>query len=249
MFSMSIVQDRDAYIPGFAYYDDNIALLRATLEQLLRRTRHLDSIRLLSLGVGHRYVVKGLVDSLGARLRRHLIVEGSPEIIELFNDEIAPPAHVELVQSYFEDFTTQERFDVIEMGFILEHVDDPEFVLRRFREFLAPQGRMMIAVPNAHSLHRLIGQSAGLMEDLHALSEADVALGHRRYFDPSQLEELLRSCGLDVVGRAGLMLKPLTTAQLKLLNLGERVLSAMNEVGYALPDICNGIFIEARACD
>ncbi|WP_267226279.1 class I SAM-dependent methyltransferase [Dyella silvae] len=246
---MSIEQDRDAYIPGFAYYDDNIALLRATLEQLLRRTGHLDSMRMLSLGVGHRYVVKGLIDSLGARLKRHVIVEGSPDIIELFNSEIAPPAHVELVHSYFEEFTTPERFDVIEMGFILEHVDDPAFVLRRFREFLAPEGRMMIAVPNAHSLHRLIGYSAGLMKDLHTLSEADIALGHRRYFDPAQLDELLQSCGLEVVGRAGLMLKPLTTSQLKSLSLDERVLSAMNEVGYALPEICNGIFVEVRKCD
>lgn len=245
---MTIEQDRDAYVPGFSYYDDNILLLKATLEQILRRTREMKDIRLLSLGVGHRYVVKGLLDALGERLSRYLIVEGSPEIIELFNQELMPPPQVQLVHSYFEDFDTDERFDIIEMGFILEHVDDPGVVLSRFRRFLAPGGRMMIAVPNAYSMHRLIGHQAGLMTDLHSLSDADRALGHRRYFDPAQLEALIAEHGLEVVDRAGLMLKPFTTGQLTALNLDARVRDAMNEIGFGLPDICNGIFVEARPC-
>jgi SAM-dependent methyltransferase len=246
---MSIEQDRSAYVPGFAYYDDNISLLKATLNLVLRRVGHLDSIRMLSLGVGHRYTVKGLLEALGDRLAHHVIVEGSAEIIDLFNREIQPPAHVELVQAYFEDFVTAEKFDVIEMGFVLEHVMDPELVLRRFSRFLAPGGRMMISTPNANSLHRLIGKQAGLLDDLHALSEADVALGHRHYFDADQLAALIEGCGLRVTSRAGLMLKPFTTAQLASLGLDDRIRDAMNEVGYALPDICNGIFIEACACD
>ncbi|WP_266183411.1 class I SAM-dependent methyltransferase [Dyella humicola] len=245
---MTIEQDRDAYIPGFAYYGDNILLLKATLEQIVRRTREMSSIRLLSLGVGHRFVVKGLLDSLGDRLSRHVIIEGSAEIIDLFNQEMAPPAKLELVQSFFEDFHTDERFDVIEMGFILEHVEDPGLVLQRFKSFLAPGGRMMIAVPNAFSLHRLIGQRAGLMDDLHSLSEADRALGHRRYFDPAQLDALISAAGLDIIGRAGLMLKPFTTGQMDSLQLSDKVREAMDQIGFDLPDICNGLFVEARPC-
>ncbi len=245
---MTIEQNREAYVSGFTYYDDNILLLKATLEQILRRTRDMEALRLLSLGVGHRYVVKGLLDALGKRLHRYVIVEGSPEIIELFNQELMPPPHLDLVHSYFEDFETDERFDIIEMGFILEHVDDPGAVLGRFRQFLAPGGRIMIAVPNAHSLHRLIGHQAGLMDDVHSLSASDRALGHRRYFDPAQLEALIIQHGLEIVGRAGLMFKPFTTAQLAALNLDERILEAMNEIGFALPDVCNGLFVEARPC-
>jgi len=246
---MSIEQDRSAYIPGFAYYDDNITILRAMLKQVLRRTEHLESIRMLSLGVGHRYTVKGLLDGLGERLTRHVIVEGSPEIIELFHREVAPPLHVELVHAYFEEFSTDETFDIIEMGFVLEHVADPELIIRRFRSFLAPSGRMMISTPNATSLHRLIGHEAGLLGDLHALSAADVALGHRHYFDSKQLQSMVERCGMRVVSRAGLMLKPFMTSQLASLNLSESVVDAMTEVGYSLPDVCNGIFIEAQACD
>ena len=87
---MTIEQERSAYVAGFAYYDDNILLLKATLEQILRRTRHLTSVRLLSLGVGHRYMVEGLRRELGRRLSQHVIVEGAAEIIELFEQDTAP---------------------------------------------------------------------------------------------------------------------------------------------------------------
>jgi hypothetical protein len=45
------------------------------------------------------------------------------------------------------------------------------------------------------------------------------------------------------------MLKPFTTAQLALLGLDERVVTAMNEVAFALPDVSNAIFLETRVCD
>jgi len=246
---MLIDQDSAAYVPGFQYYEDNIRLLRAGLEQMLRRTAHLERVSLLSLGVGHRHTVRGLIEGLGERLERYLIVEGSQDIIDLLRHEVALPPQVRLEQAYFEEFETGQRFDVIEMGFVLEHVNDPAFVLRRFRRFLAPGGRMMVAVPNADSLHRQIGHAAGLLPDVHDLSPADLALGHRRYFDPPSLDALLAACGLQVVGRAGLMLKPLTSAQLASLGLDPRIVQAMDEVGFGLPQICNAIFVEAKPCD
>lgn len=245
---MTIEQASAAYRPGFRFYDDNLRLLHAALEQMLRRTRGLQGFSLLSLGVGHRVTLQGLIDGLGERLKEYVIVEGSESIIRMFRSEITLPSRVRLEQAYFETFDTDRRFDVIEMGFVLEHVQDPGLVLRRFAGFLAPGGRIMIAVPNAYSLHRQIGYRAGLMKDMHALSEADLALGHRRYFDPESIKALVESCDLEVTGRAGLMLKPFTTAQLESLHLDANVVQAMDEAGFDLPDVCNGIFLEARSC-
>ena len=245
---MLIEQDSAAYVPGFAYYEDNIRLLRAGLEQMVRRTAGLGRFSLLSLGIGHRYTVKGLLDRLGARLDRYVIVEGSQDIIDLLRRELTLPPQVQLERAYFEEFETDQRFDVIEMGFVLEHVLDPALVVRRFSRFLAPGGRLMVSVPNAHSLHRLVGHAAGLLPEVHELSQADLALGHRRYFDPESIAALLAGCGLEVVERAGLMLKPLTTAQLASLKLEAKVVEAMDEVGFGLPELCNAIFLEARPC-
>ena len=77
----------------------------------------------------------------------------------------------------------------------------------RYAGFLAPGGVAAIAVPNARSLHRLVGQRAGLLDDLYRLSEHDLALGHRRYFDRERLVALVEGAGLRVAGCEGILLK------------------------------------------
>jgi len=245
---MDIQQEIKAYVPGFDYYHDNIQLLKAALRQMVMRTADLDHFRLLSLGVGHRYTIQGLLRELGSRLTQYLIVEGSAEIIALLRADLVLPGNMQVVQSNFEDFTTEQKFDVIEMGFVLEHVDDPALVLRHFTKFLAPGGRLFISVPNARSLHRQLGFRAGLMQDLYSLSPADLQLGHRRYFDSELLRQLVEGCDLRIHGRAGLMLKPFTTSQMAALNLPDSVWDALNDIAFDLPDLSNGILIEARAC-
>ena len=76
--------------------------------------------------------------------------------IRLIVREGGMPPGLELLQGFFETFEHPARFDIIEAGFILEHVDDPAVVLKRLHQFLAPGGRIFIAVPNARSLHRLL---------------------------------------------------------------------------------------------
>jgi 2-polyprenyl-3-methyl-5-hydroxy-6-metoxy-1,4-benzoquinol methylase len=131
------------------------------------------------------------------------------------------------------------------MGFVLEHVADPALVLGRCAGFLTPRGVVAIAVPNARSLHRLVGQRAGLLDDLYRLSEADQALGHRRYFDRDSLVRLVEAAGLRVLACEGILLKCLTTAQLASLRLGPRVLRAFCELATGYPEIANAIYLEA----
>jgi 2-polyprenyl-3-methyl-5-hydroxy-6-metoxy-1,4-benzoquinol methylase len=131
------------------------------------------------------------------------------------------------------------------MGFVLEHVDDPALILRRFKRFLKPDGFIGMAVPNARSLHRLIGQAAGLLDDPYRLSAADLRLGHKRYFDLDSFEQLVESEELVVRRARGLMMKPVTTSQLAALNLAPEVMRALYLVADGLPAISNGMYIEA----
>nr|WP_211612868.1 class I SAM-dependent methyltransferase [Paraburkholderia haematera] len=67
------------------------------------------------------------------------MLEGSPAVMRNFREK-HPSTRAKIIETYFEEFSTEERFDVIVMGFILEHVDDhPLLILRRFRTFLAPR--------------------------------------------------------------------------------------------------------------
>jgi len=138
------------------------------------------------------------------------------------------------------------KYDSIEMGFILEHVDDPELILARYKNFISETGSIFIAVPNAKSLHRVIGEKAGLVGDIYKLSECDLQLGHKRYFDLNSLEELVHRAGLKIVDKKGLMLKPITGLQIKKLGWQQNIIDALLEIGLDYPEIANCIYIEAK---
>src|SRR5437016_4508837 len=125
------------------------------------------------------------------------------------------------------------------MGFVLEHVDDPGVIVRQFSRYLSPGGTMFIAVPNARSLHRLIGHEAGLLDNLGRLSAEDMQLGHQRYFDYGSLCRLVLESGMKIVNTEGILLKPMTTGQLRSLNLPPAIVEGLLKAGVNHPEICN----------
>jgi trans-aconitate methyltransferase len=199
----------------------------------------------LSLGIGHQVVLRRLAGLVGSGIDHYTIVEGSSARIEELRGGGPLGPGAEVVHGYFEDYVPPAPVDVIEMGFVLEHVFDPALVVRRYAGFLAPRGVAAIAVPNARSLHRLVGQRAGLLDDLYRLSAHDLAVGHRRYFDRTQLLALVEGAGLRVTACEGILLKCLTTSQLRQLGLGARVMEAFCSIAEGYPDIANALYLEA----
>jgi 2-polyprenyl-3-methyl-5-hydroxy-6-metoxy-1,4-benzoquinol methylase len=131
------------------------------------------------------------------------------------------------------------------MGFVLEHVDKPTLIISKYIKYLKPGASLFITVPNSEALNRRFGYEAGLLKDLDQLSEADIQLGHKRYFNKNSLEALVKQCGLTVKTFEGLFLKPITTNQIQTLNLSEKILKAMLKVGVHYPELCTGVLMEA----
>lgn len=214
-----------------------------------RIAAHIESANVgsvLSLGIGHTEVARAILTRLGSGpFSRYAVVDAAPQIIEEFRASLGQaPVGLELVESYFEAYQSDTRFDLIEAGFILEHVDDPSVVLARMHDWLAPGGTAFIAVPNARSLHRLLGHLAGFLPDMHCLSPADLALGHRRYFDLESLRALVLAHGYRIVRSEGMLLKPFTTPQLSALSLPPPVWQALLRVSVDYPEISNSICLE-----
>ncbi|NOV31982.1 class I SAM-dependent methyltransferase [Methylomonas sp. ZR1] len=85
----------------------------------------------------------------------------------------------------------ENSFDVITIWHVLEHTEDPFFVLGKLRSLLKPDGVLVVEVPNIeatcqspsstfHEAHlynfnlatlRRMGEKAGLVEDMHLFSE------------------------------------------------------------------------------
>ena len=102
-----------------------------------------------------------------------------------------------------------------------------------------------MTVPNAESLHRRLGHEAGLLGDLMELGQADRQLGHQRLYTVASLRRAIEQAGYVVKTVEGLLLKPITTAQIKSLQLPEAVLQAMLKVGVSYPELSAGILIQA----
>ncbi len=228
-----------AYQGNHLYDFDNKLLLTKYPQRVIQYASQEDSV--LELGIGHGFCS----EIFSKNFKRHLILEGSISIIENFQEK-NPSISSEILHTYFENFDSAEKFDVIVMGFILEHVDDPVQLLKKYKKYLSPRGRIFIAVPNAASMNRRLGHMAGLLPDLEALSAYDDLLGHKRYYTVDSLKNDIAQSGFLIKKIEGIFLKPLTSRQLGTLNLSDEILDALCELGKPYPELSCSIFAELK---
>jgi len=231
-------QYNSAYETSFAYEFDNNIMLKWYPERVMQGAK--PDQTLLELGIGHGYSSQRFSEFFAS----HDVIDGSPAVIERFRAAF-PDCKAIVHQAYFEEFASDTQYDLIVMGFVLEHVEDPGLILRHFRKFLKPGGKCFVAVPNGETLHRRFGRAANLLSDYFALTAADLALGHRRVYSADSLRAEVESAGYVVERSEGIFLKPLTTSQLVSLNLDEKITRAMCEVGIDYPELCAGLLVEA----
>jgi 2-polyprenyl-3-methyl-5-hydroxy-6-metoxy-1,4-benzoquinol methylase len=222
---------------GSTIYDfDNEVLLTWYASRIVALAGRAES--LLELGLGHGHTAR----IFSSHFKEHAILDGSAAVIENFKVR-NPECQARITQSLFEDYEGREEYDIVVLGFVLEHVDDPVFVIRRFMRNVRPGGRMYIAVPNAKVLNRRLGHLAGMLPDIHKLSENDLLLGHRRYYTMESLISDITKAGCEIERTEGIYLKPFTTAQMLSLHLDRKVITALCKVGTQYPELCCGIMV------
>lgn len=227
-----------AYKKEFQYDFDNDIMLKYYPKRISEK---LVKGSFLELGLGHGYTIEEFLK----HVHDYTILEGSNAVINNFRtNESELYSKVNIIEIYFENFETNEKYDNIIMGFILEHVENPDLIIKKYKKLLSKNGKIFIAVPNAESLHRQIGFEAGYMSDLKTLSESDLLLGHRRYYDKKELLELAQRHQLKVMSIEGIFLKPLTTSQLQSLKLSKEIINGMLEMGKKYPELSNAILME-----
>ena len=193
----------------------------------------------LELGIGHGITL----DKLSRHFSHITVLEGSPKMVAEYADKYT---NVDIHEIFFEDYNTKKKYDNIGMGFVLEHVDDPVILLKRYRNFLTERGSIFIGVPSASSLHRILAVKAGMLDDIQKMSETDIRFGHKRFLTFNDWVAMLRSEGFAIVRAEGLFLKPFTTSQLNSLNLDQRIFDALAGMAREYPQISNTIFLEVK---
>lgn len=185
---------------------------------------------------------EGLMTPYLAERFAHLtVVDGSARFCA---DLRARFRHARVVCSLFEDYAPEDRFDAIVLGHVLEHVEAPRALLARAREWLAPEGRLFAAVPNARSLHRQAAVLMGLLGREDELNEADLRHGHRRVYDPESFRQDVLGAGLRIEVFGGYWLKPVSNGQIE-RDWTPEMLEAFMALGERYPDIAGELYIVA----
>ena len=103
--------------------------------------------RVLELGYGEGVITRMLIDA-----GRHVtLVEGSGLLHEAFVKEFGGRATA--VHALFEEYSPAAPFDAVIASHVLEHVDDPVALLRRMRDWLAPDGRLVVCFRDTGGAH------------------------------------------------------------------------------------------------
>ena len=173
------------------------------------------------------------------------VIEAGSDMVEAARVRVAPT--VRFICSTFEECELDERFDTIFLINTLEHLDDPVGVLIKARNWLTPQGRLFVLVPNARAPSRQIAVKMGLITHTTAVTDAERRNGHRNTFAFDTLERVVRDAGLSAFTRGGLIFKGLANYQfddaLRHGIINEAYVEGCYQLGMQYPDLCASIYL------
>lgn len=116
------------------------------------------------------------------------------------------PGTVTLICGTFSALAADEKFDVITLWDVVEHVENPFNLIVEASRWLAPHGLMVIETGNFQSSGRITGA-----EDWW-----NYQLDHRWYLSPPQLAQLMSSAGLTGLSLSDRVLRPWWKGQMKM---------------------------------
>jgi SAM-dependent methyltransferase len=186
-------------------YDFDSTIRKCLLDRVARFIAKDDAV--LEIGAFKGEMTQQILD----RYPNLTVLEGSSDLCVGLEERFG--GQIELICASIETTSLERQFDVIFLVHTLEHLDDPVAALTLIASWLAPGGRLVVAVPNGLALSRQIAVRMGLIESNCAVTEGEYLHGHRRTYDLDVLRRDVLSAGLIVSEWGGVVVKPLSNGQ------------------------------------
>lgn len=204
------------------YFDDKFHNLFANW--LLKNVKFKS---VLEMGVGESNITKVLI----GKKKSIDIVEGSLKLIE--EKKIKYKNRVNFHHSLFENFIPKKKYDLILATNILEHVTNPNLILKLLYKWSNKNTFIAITVPNCESIHRRLAVYMGLQTKKESLSPRDLLVGHQRVYSSKKIISQIQKHNFKILKKSGFLLKILSNKQL--LNLDKNLINALYKISNDLP--------------
>lgn len=207
--------------------------------------------RILEIGCGYEPNFQNYTD-----FASYVAVEPGTAAFDYAAQLGAGDARVEIRNGLLEDVADQlvgVDFDCIILPGLLHEVADPTGFLQLVRAIGGSEVMVYINVPNANSVHRIVGMEMGLIENTSQLTERNIFLEQQRVYSSGSLEIELRKVWpeLEILDSGTFFLKPFTHAQMHGMTakglLDDGVFDALYKATDVLTDYGSELFVVAKA--
>lgn len=151
-------------------------------ENLKKIKRYSPGNMLLDVGVGGGELLATAKELL-------FNVEGL-EIVKNQADHVAKLLGIDVYSCDFLKYQSEKRYDVITMGDVIEHIENPIDVVQKAYDLLSDQGVFWISTPNFHSAFSQFSKFKDPMW---------VEAGHLQYFSYDSIKTLLENYNFQIV--------------------------------------------------
>lgn len=174
-------------------------------------------------------------------------IDASEEALTKAKNNLKEFHNITYINAMFEEADLKQKYDNIFLIHVLEHIDDRVGLLRKIKqEWLADDGVLFVACPNANAPSRQIAVKMGLIEANSAVTEKEYAHGHRITYSLDTLETDIKKAGLKVSHKSGVFFKALANFQWDaLLNtdiISKEYLDGCYALGQQYPELCSSIY-------
>ena len=181
----------------------------------------------LEMGVGESNITEVLIQ----KKKSVDIVEGSIKLIEAKKTKYKN--QVNFHHSLFENFIPKKNYDLILATNILEHVSNPNLILKLLYKWSNKKTYIAITVPNSESIHRRLAVYMGLQKRKESLSPRDILVGHQRVYSSKKITNQIQKNNFKILKKSGFLLKILSNKQL--LKLDKNLINGLYKISNDLP--------------
>ena len=160
---------------------------------------------------------------------------------------------VHYVNKKFEDAVNELKkggFDFIVISGLIHELSNPDIILKAAHELAGPDTIIHVNIPNAKSIHRLLGIKMGLLKHAKELSHLARTLQRNQEYELSDLVQMARKHGLKVREQGSYLIKPLSHAQMQTLLDGDKIskefLDGIYKISHLLPENGSEMFVNLQ---